>query len=182
MEHIEGTEASCDYFEFKAKKSSTGNVISTLEGYMESLPNAKVFDQSLVPVFLKDLSTYNTLLAAEIDIYKKIAKLAKSLSDNREDSKIKVIIKLFEKHPLILAYDSTPLTLNYLKHRMDASKEDLKSLVISGNTESNKELAKDYFKLGSETSKVVGLCSDAMSEGVNLQQASAIVLLDMPSV
>nr|WP_263012999.1 helicase C-terminal domain-containing protein [Ancylothrix sp. D3o] len=40
----------------------------------------------------------------------------------------------------------------------------------------------DIFQLGSSKSDIIALCSDAMSEGVNLQQASAVIQLDMPSV
>src|SRR6185295_4448487 len=47
----------------------------------------------------------------------------------------------------------------------------------------NRKLVKEYLSLRSENNeKLVALCSDAMSEGINLPDAKALVLLDMPSV
>ena len=40
----------------------------------------------------------------------------------------------------------------------------------------------ETFRLGSTKRRTIGLCSDSLSEGVNLQQASALVHLDMPTV
>jgi hypothetical protein len=40
----------------------------------------------------------------------------------------------------------------------------------------------DAFAPGAEATGIIGLCSDSLSEGVNLQQASCMVHLDMPSV
>ena len=182
VEHIEGTNRACEYFDFQHAKSVTGNIIGSLEKYRGSLPNTKVFSPETLPDYLLDLSLYQTKIDSEIKVYERISELAKSLSDRREDSKIDEIKKLFNKHPLILAFDSTPLTLHYLEHRMKERAEKFKSLVVSGANNRNKELAKEYFGLGSEHEGILGLCSDAMSEGVNLQQASAIILLDMPSV
>src|SRR6202012_3794979 len=50
------------------------------------------------------------------------------------------------------------------------------------NTKSKNQV-KDYLSLGStNNNELIALCSDAMSEGINLQDAKALVLLDMPSV
>lgn len=182
VEHIEGTNLACEYFNFQHAKSVTGNIIGSLKKYRESLPNSKVFSPEVLPDYLLDLSLYQSKIDSEVKIYERICELAKSLSDSREDSKINEIKKQFSKHRLILAFDSTPLTLHYLEHRMKERGENFKSLVVSGANNKNKELAKEYFGLGSEHKGILGLCSDAMSEGVNLQQASAIILLDMPSV
>jgi hypothetical protein len=53
---------------------------------------------------------------------------------------------------------------------------------VKGTDKSNRKKVKEIFELGSKERGCVALCSDSMSEGVNLQQGSAIVLLDMPSV
>lgn len=182
VEHIEGTNPSCEYFNFQHSKSVTGNIVGSLVKYRDSLPNTRVFSPEILPDYLLDINLYQSKIDAEIKIYQRISELAKSLSNRREDSKINEIKKLFNKHSLILAFDSTPLTLHYLEHLMKERGEKFKSLVVSGANNKNKELAKEYFGLGSEHEGILGLCSDAMSEGVNLQQASAIILLDMPSV
>lgn len=182
VEHIEGTKASCDFFQFDHSKNVTGNIIESLTKYKESLPNTRVFYPEVVPEYLKDMAIYQAKIDEEIKIYRKISRLAKSLSNRREDAKIDTIKKLFKKHDLILAFDSTPLTLHYLEHLIVQRSDNFDCMVITGANTKNKDLAKDYFALGSQNKNILGLCSDAMSEGVNLQQASAIVLLDMPSV
>ncbi|MEQ8477451.1 MAG: SNF2-related protein [Fulvivirga sp.] len=182
VEHIEGTNESCEYFEFQHAKNTTGNVIRTLLKYKDSLPNTKAFSKELIPDYMLDLDVYQKHIDKEINIYRIITGLAKTLSNNREDFKIAAIKKQFESHNLILAFDSTPLTLHYLEHLIKERGEDFEPLVVSGANNKNKILAKEYFGLGSKHKKILGLCSDAMAEGVNLQQASAIILLDMPSV
>ena len=53
-------------------------------------------------------------------------------------------------------------------------------MLVTGKT--NKKPILEAFHVNAPNRKVLGLCSDAMSEGVNLQKASALVLLNMPSV
>ena len=55
-------------------------------------------------------------------------------------------------------------------------------IVATGAKGSNRKRVNKLFALGSEEKNMLALCSDAMSEGLNLQQASAVLLLDMPSV
>lgn len=182
VEHIEGTNSACEHFAFQHTKSVTGNIIESLNNFRNSLPNTKIFKPQTIPDYLLDLKLYQSKIDIEINIYRRISNLAKSISDRRENAKIDKIKELFKKHPLILAFDSTPLTLNYLDHLIKQREEKFKTLVVSGASNNNKDVAKEYFGLGSTNKDIVGLCSDAMSEGVNLQQASAIILLDMPSV
>lgn len=182
VEHIEGTEVSINHFEFHSNKPKTGDLIGKIKGYKESLPQTE-YPEQLLPRFLKHLETYKRECEQEIKIYKEISSLAKQVSDSRELAKLNTINDLFYDHELILAFDSTVLTLDYLNHLITRHFNNrFKSMVVTGDNISAKEKAKELFSLGSKEQKVLGLCSDSMSEGVNLQQASAIVLLDMPSV
>ena len=55
--------------------------------------------------------------------------------------------------------------------------------MATGNNEKSKDKVKELFGLQSTNrTPLIALCSDAMSEGINLPDAKALVLLDMPSV
>ena len=59
----------------------------------------------------------------------------------------------------------------------------VENYVVTGKSpKSTVESILKQFDLGSDSKNILALCSDSMSEGVNLQQASALVFLDMPSV
>jgi hypothetical protein len=102
------------------------------------------------------------------------------LSERREVSKIEQVVELFESHNLIMAFDSTIITLDYFKNIISQRYPHIEIQVVTGSTQKSTILQK--FELGSEAKNLLGLFSDSMSEGVNLQQASALFFLDMPSV
>ena len=58
----------------------------------------------------------------------------------------------------------------------------IRTLVATGDPGSGRADILQSFKPGSTEQGIIGLCSDSLAEGVNLQQASALVHLDMPSV
>ena len=113
----------------------------------------------------------------------KISSLARSLSDTRERAKAAFVCSILAEHDLVLAFDSRLSTLHYLDDLLAKMKPGgSRTMVITGSCATNKKRAKEIFGLESKEKGIIGLCSDAMSEGVNLQKASAVVLLDMPSV
>ncbi|HTA63227.1 MAG TPA: SNF2-related protein [Bacteroidia bacterium] len=183
LELLEGSEAAMDYFEFKSLKSKTGNIISKINAFKKLKPIIS-FDKSIVPDWLTDMSKYTLVCEEEVEIYKKIASLAKGFSGNRERAKADLLLKLMKQYKKVLAFDSTILTLDFLKKIIiEKHQKDLEVYVVTGQSEKMKETIKDKFSLGSKSQEnIIALCSDAMSEGVNLQDAKAVVLLDMPSV
>lgn len=181
IEHIQGSEIAMKTFNFKTKKNKTGDQISKLEKFKDSLPK-KGFDRSLFPKWLIEKESYIIACEEEIAIYKRIANLAYQLSGEREIGKVKHLIKLQKKHKLIVAFDSTVITLDYMNSLFKREQSKSKILVVAGNVKSVRNEAINTFKLGSKVENCIALCSDQMAEGVNLQQASAVVLLDMPSV
>jgi superfamily II DNA/RNA helicase len=52
---------------------------------------------------------------------------------------------------------------------------------VGGNKQANEKL-QERLNPATGSGHIIALCSDAMSEGVNLQRASAMLHLDMPSV
>jgi superfamily II DNA or RNA helicase len=183
IEHISGSDEAMELFKFKSKKNKTGNTLAKIERYKTKLPDIGTFQKSLFPKWLVDSELYEKACDQELVNYAKILQLAKTLSGNRELGKIKHLLRLYQKHRLVLTFDSTVITLDYLKSVFDNQHRDIEVYVVTGadSGEATKDKVIEMCSLGS-TARGIILCSDKMSEGVNLQQASSITLLDMPSV
>lgn len=187
VEHIEGTKIAMDLFGFDGKTKGSGNKLEKIEDLikLQKLPSKnKKFIDEYFPDWLNDLNQYQIACKDELDIYKKIAALAKSLSGSRELGKVNDLMKAADNHENILAFDSTVITLYYLKSLFSLHYPNQKLLIASGSEkdrDSNKVL--EIFKLDSTVKeKYIALCSDKMSESVDLQKASCVFLLDIPSV
>ncbi len=180
IEHIEGTNAAKELYQFKSTKTDSGNIIEKLNKLKQKVIRYD-FDKELLPIWITDNIEYQSVCEVEISLYKQIAELSKKLSNDREKCKIEKISKLFSKHKLIIAFDSAIITLDYLNKMIQNDIPDIVTYVIIGNTDKLTTLKK--FELGSVIEKkTLILCSDTLSEGVNLQIFSAMVFLDMPSV
>lgn len=83
----------------------------------------------------------------------------------------------------MLAYDATVITLDYLYKLLQQEHVKAKIIVAAGHNTHDRNQVMQLFALGNQaTERIIALCSDAMSEGINLQDASCLILLDMPSV
>jgi superfamily II DNA or RNA helicase len=183
LEHIEGTDAALAEYKFKSSKDKSGNVIATIRKISETLPKNQL--KHVCPDWLTDLDTYQQVCREEIRIYEEIARLSINLSLSRELKKIGELLKLFKEHALVLAFDSTVLTLDFLGKLLRTNFPDsgIEHHVVTGvSTKTSIANILKKFDLGSTATNVLAFCSDSMSEGVNLQQASALMFLDMPSV
>lgn len=180
LEHILGTQAAIRHFEVKGfSKSSTGNTIRTIERFAGKIPDNKLSID--LPDWLSDPELHLAACEADIAIYERIARITKSMSGQREVSKAELLSNLLKRHDLLLAFDSRPLTLAYLKLLLEEIC-DADVLLGWGDSTSDRDEMLDEFARGSEAKNTIGLCSDSLAEGVNLQQASVLVHLDMPSV
>jgi len=90
------------------------------------------------------------------------------------------LVKLLKHHHLVIGFDRHIISLYHFEQLL--KRYDCRRLLVTGGQKSQFERAQEVFRLGSTERNCVGLFSDAMSEGVNLQGGSAMVLLDMPSV
>lgn len=183
VEHLAGSDYAMDWFKFKSKKNKTGNTIDKLEKYKSKLPNTHTFNKAVFPAWLTDEKEYAQACDEELAHYRKILSLAKKLSGEREIGKVTHLAQLYAKHRLVLTFDSTVISLDYLRSIFESKYPDIEVYVVTGadTGETMKDKVIEMCSLGS-TAKGVIMCSDKMSEGVNLQQASTITLLDMPSV
>lgn len=190
--HIAGDHAVADFFDIEAKE---------LKGHKGMIPKLEEYDQPPgvsfpegvscdcdIPEWLVDPLAYKQACEYEIHIYREILTLLETLDNSRELAKLRLIESLFhENTPLaVIAFDRHPMTLLYLRH-LAAKEGMLKGVKLlrasgdSGKTE-RKEVDRYLNNENALTEQVLAFCSDAMSEGYNLQNASVVVHLDMPSV
>ncbi len=184
-EYLYGTEAANKKFDLKSTKNSSGNILAKIAKCKLNLPK-KYVDAHLLEeeqLWLYDKIRYEQVCEEEIKIYERIALLTEKLSGNRELQKADTLIKSALANNKVLAFDSTVITLDYLHKIISEKQHKVKSIVAAGHNKTNRNQIMEIFALGAaKDEKLVALCSDAMSEGINLQDASCLVLLDMPSV
>ena len=184
IEHIYGTEEALSRFKLKGQiKSHTGNVLATLEKMRERpLVSEKGVEDEELPAWAGDPQAFREALDREIEIYREITRLALQISDARERTKVRFLRELLERHPLVIAYDSRLITLHYLDHLCEEEGAPFERLLVTGARLRERQRINRLFALGSSAQKILALCSDAVAEGVNLQAASAVVFLDLPTV
>lgn len=187
VEHIEGSQKAMDYYEFQGKVNKTGDKLARIQQLITRgrVPRKnKMFKDEFFPFWLLSKEEYLIACEEEFKIYQNISFLAKELSSSREQGKVEELIRIGKKHQNILAFDSTVITLHYLKKLFKDNYPDHNILVASGS-EKDKDSKKvlEVFGLESKAKKsYIAMCSDKMSESIDLQRASCILLLDMPSV
>ncbi len=182
IEHLLGTETAVSQFgitEF-IKPEETGNVLELLQQSAGKVHPSSLHEK--LPTWLTDEEDHRLAVEEEVKLYSNILLLVEQMSDRRERSKAKRLQKLLEKHSLVIAFDSCLITLEAIKQLIEKERPQVEVIVATGSKDQHKKKVNKLFALGSDAKGVVALCSDAMSEGLNLQQASAVLLLDMPSV
>ena len=187
-EHLLGTESAEREFSIetgKERASQSVGVIKKLEkmekpdwGFSEEFK-----ESNLVPEWLLDQGKYREVLEQEIVLYRSILEDASELSDSRIVSKIDCILKSISKGEKVLAFDTSNISLLFLKEKLEAEGVETYSYIGSkGGTKKKKvEEAEKLFGLDSEDIPRVALLSDMMSEGINLQGSSTLVHLTIPS-
>jgi len=184
-EYLYGTKAANENFELNSTKNYSGDILGKIKKLKTAVPKCTI-DQQLLSEehkWLYNESLYPSICNNEIRIYEEIGQLSERLSDMREKSKIQTLINSIRHHKKILAFDSTVITLDYLHKLLQQEQVKAKTIVAAGHNTRDRNQVMQLFALGNQTEeKLIALCSDAMSEGINLQDASCLVLLDMPSV
>ncbi len=182
VEHIVGTDAAVKWFKLHGftKATVSGNIVNRLDEIAGKPPKSKLSVE--LPDWLYDAEAHEKKCVQDRKIYEQIFRLTKKLSDQREKTKAGLLVNLLKQHKLVLAFDSRPITLAEINRHIKNSEKNPETMIATGDKLTNRDKFLQAFKPGSELSAVIGLCSDSLSEGVNLQQASAITHLDMPSV
>lgn len=191
IEYLEGTQAAMVFanIDKSFKQTDTGNVIETLTKFMNSVPLRVDCQDSVLfsklPNWLQEESLLRNTLQTEIDLLKEIAVMCRKISDTRETSKAYHLASLTPPHTKVIAYDYSLISTKVIADKLRAIKsEELEVIRMTGsNSATEKDRFHKEFDLVSESnSKSIAICTDALSEGINLQKASCVVFLDMPSV
>lgn len=180
VEHVLGTREAGRRFDIEgAKQSKTGNIIETLEGLSGRPPRIQLDAEA--PSWLTDPEDHRLAVEEEIATYRDILHQAEQMSQHRAEANADYLAALLDDNRRVLAFDSHPISLHDLRRRLEARGISVALATGAGSEAARRDFMRT-FALGSSAEGVVGLCSDALAEGINLQGASALVHLDLPSV
>ncbi|WP_242510206.1 helicase-related protein [Halorhodospira halophila] len=179
VEHLCGTDAARSEFRIRAfpKAQGTGAMLDRLAS---PLPRPRNHLSVPLPEWLTDPDAWETACAHDRQVLAEVLEQVRSLSAAREQAKVERLLSLAAHHRQILAFDSCLITLAYLHDLLLAQEPGLP--VWRATEDAGREAVLDAFRPGGEQRQGIALCSDSLAEGVNLQAASAVVHLDMPSV
>jgi superfamily II DNA/RNA helicase len=180
VEHLEGTKESLSQFGIRlaGKSQKSGNIIKSIE-------EMKMPESSLpidLPDWLSNPQAFEKAKENELENLREISKLVKSISESRELRKARILIERADKPDTrVLAFDRHPISLAQIRDLVERE-SDVRTLVVGSDSKKLKRQAEKVCSLDYRGPKTVLLCSDAMSEGINLQGASVMIHLDFPSV
>jgi superfamily II DNA or RNA helicase len=179
LEHIAGTTQAMAESgivgSFKAQP--TGNMLAHIEALQEEGPPL-VSLSCLLPDWLTSDTAWVSACSRELDLYRQMLQAAHQLSSAREHRKAELLAKLSGQHPRLIAFDRHPITLVAIQSQIPAAAA-AKVLVATGSNKRRKDVERALAATSQEAT--IALCSDALNEGLNLQGASAIVHLDLPT-
>lgn len=178
IEHLAGTAVAVSDVGVDLggwKQQVTGDVIGKLRRRADQGPPT-VELTCPTPDWLTDPGAWAEVCHAEADRHERILALVRELSDARERAKAAVIDELASRHRLVLAFDRHPITLAVIDRHLDGDRHDV---AIATGSAGRQRVAGAFAPDSSH--RGIALCSDAMNEGLNLQGASAVVHLDLPT-
>jgi superfamily II DNA or RNA helicase len=180
LEYLLGTDYVDMEFQLGTAKEKSGNVIGIITNWRNKPPELK-FESGDFEPWLTSIEQYHQACDEEIQTYNEIRELSYQLSTSREDEKIQRILTALNNHGIMIAFDSKLITLDYFNKRL-REKSTAAAYVATGANKSVLNKVLNICAGGSKHTNTVIFCSDMMSEGVNLQGASSLILLDLPSV
>jgi uncharacterized protein (UPF0262 family) len=184
-EHIHGTAAAIEKLVLGKHdiKKNTGNTVETLLGKAGETPfwKFKNLNKDDWPIWLWDKNEHLKKCQREAEIYSEIAELVLALSPQREETKAKHLIELSQKKGLVIGFDSHILSLEIFQKIIQDLDVDCETFTGAHGAQ-GKARALEGVGKSSAQRQFIALCSDALSEGMNMQGASVVVHLDMPTV
>ena len=182
-EHLHGTEAARVAHELSRppKATTTGNVLAKLDRLADRGPPS-VDLELVVPEWLVERDAWVDRCREEHARYEAIDAALSRIGSAREVTKAALLAELAGRHPRVLAFDHHPTTLMVV-HDLLAEHAHLQIEIATGQSRKGRNRVQALFapESATGTAAVIALCSDAMSEGLNLQGASAMVHLDLPT-
>lgn len=186
LEHLRGTNvaiAETPTLAGAKLDAEKDGVIQRTVSIADAPPPVKV--AAPVPEWVSDPIAHAAACRDEVALYEQIEELARGLSDARERAKANLLVRLVNEQSLVLAFDSYLITLHDLSARVQTHpsfRRGHEVIVATGGSEGARKRLYQAFGPGSLAAGIIALCSDALSESVNLQAASTVVMLDTPSV
>ena len=179
LEHLVGTEEAVRSLGITGltKPQPTGDTLAKVAALVEQGP-PRVDLTCDLPEWLTDRAAWTNQCQAELSHYDAIRVEAQRLGDNRERAKAALVSRLSLSHDRVLAFDRHPITLASIQPHILA--EGIDVITATGASTSTKKQVRERFAAGS-TKPGIAMCTDAMSEGLNLQGASVIVHFDLPT-
>ncbi|WP_136610073.1 SNF2-related protein [Sinomonas albida] len=179
IEHVAGTEEAVRQCSIEGafKPKPTGNMLGTVTRLAREGP-PEILLKCEVPQWLTDAQEWRAACEQEAERYRMILNAGQRLSTARERTKADLLAQLGRKHQRVIAFDHHLITLAAIEPLIDAG--DTKVIVATGVNKKNRKEVERVFAPDSGVPGIA-LCSDAMNEGLNLQGASAIVHLDVPT-
>ncbi|MFP5255363.1 MAG: SNF2-related protein [Acidimicrobiia bacterium] len=178
-EHLHGTTAATEAFDIPAgfKASDTGDQLQRITDRLTAGPPEVNLDCE-VPDWLLDAEAWEARCREELERYQAIATALHAVSDARERTKVALLQELASRHARVLAFDRHLITLSVLQQLHGEAAPQVLIATGQGGSDRNRVISL-FAPTGTE--RGIALCSDAMNEGLNLQGASAIVHLDLPT-
>lgn len=183
IEHLRGTAeaiAQCG-LPRNVRHSGGGDLIERVDRIAAQVPANRLGIE--LPAWLSDPEAHATACREERERLRAIVERVLRMSDDRERRKASHLARLSEGDEHVLAFDTRPITLFVIRHLLDEAGCSADVMVATGGTRSDRsDLLRRFSPADRTPGAVIGLCSDSVSEGVNLQRARVVVHLDMPSV
>jgi hypothetical protein len=202
LEVIYGTaEAACRVDLDQQLKEASGNFLERVGELLDAPPATRSNLKIDLPGWLDEGLAES--VQREQELLRQIGAKASQLSDARMEARADKIVEIAAAEPVLLAFGARPLTLYHLRKTLRSRSLHHDVVVADGGLSSSERRAitrrlgldgdrqlsldqhKDVSESGPRAARSPGciaLCSDAMSEGLNLQRAASVVLLDTPSV
>jgi superfamily II DNA or RNA helicase len=179
LEHLVGTEEAVRALGVTGlnKPQATGATIAKVERLADQGPPRMDLDCE-VPDWLSDGKAWRGECSAELAHYNAMHQAARRLGNNRERAKAALISELAANHERILAFDRHPITIAAIGPLIDAGQVQVIT-ATGADTRLRKQVRARFAADSVEPG--IALCTDAMSEGLNLQGASVIVHFDFPT-
>ena len=180
VEHLSGTAAAAQQFGIdpRFKATDTGDVFAKLDRLAQDGP-PKVDLTCEIDPWLVEPEFWAEACGEELARYEAIGQEVAALSPAREETKVALLASLCARHDRVLAFDRHPITLSVLEAMLGDAVDGTEILVATSVSAQRKRVI-SLFAPEAE-GRAIALCSDAMNEGLNLQGASCIVHLDLPT-
>lgn len=179
LEHLIGTVAAVAELRITGlrKPQPSGDTLANIENVKKrGLPDVALGCE--LPPWLESAEAWRAECDLELATYRAILAAARRLSLAREETKAQRVLSLARRHERVLAFDHHPITLAVMESLLAGATVPV-TVATGAATTGRKQMTVTFGR--DSTKPGIGLCSDAMNEGINLQGASAVVQLDMPT-